>query len=275
MTKKLAVTAVVMFAIIVGLIAALFFGSHPEKEKTKMETSVVENTTPAPASKSTESSAATATPEATSSPAAGEVNGVLDSRFTDTSSTLLLANKKHALPDGYEPSDLTPVTVPANKSGILMRAEAVNALKEMFDAASADGVTLLAGSGYRSEAYQRQLYDGYVAQYGTARADAISSRPGYSDHQTGLALDISDHDGATFLTSAMENTPEGQWLYKHAHEYGFILRYPKGKEAITGYAFEPWHYRYVGKEWSEKIYAVSPDETFEEYFGVSGGDYAN
>lgn len=269
MTKKLAVTAVVMFVIIVGLIAALFFGSHPEKETTKMETSVVENATPEP------SESAEASPSASPTPTAGEVNGVLDAKFTDTSSTLLLANKKHALPDGYEPSDLTPVTVPANKTGILMRAEAVNALKEMFDAASADGVTLLAGSGYRSEAYQRQLYDGYVAQYGTARADAISSRPGYSDHQTGLAIDISDHDGATFLNQSMENTPEGQWLYQHAHEYGFILRYPKGKESITGYSFEPWHYRYVGKEWSEKIYAVSPDESFEEYFGVSGGDYAN
>lgn len=269
MTKKLIVTVIVMLAVIVGLLTGMFFHSHGGKETEKMETSVVENTTPAPSN--------SAEPEVSASPTptAGEVNGVLDPQFTDTNSTLLLANKKHALPDGYEPSDLTPVTVAANKSGILMRAEAVTALKEMFDAAAADGVTLVAGSGYRSEAYQRQLYDGYVARYGAATADTISSRPGYSDHQTGLALDISDHDGATFLSQSMENTPEGQWLYQHAHEYGFILRYPKGKEAITGYAFEPWHYRYVGKEWSEKIYAVSPDETFEEYFGVSGGDYAN
>lgn len=154
-----------------------------------------------------------------------------------------------------------------------MRDEAATALENMFTAAGNDGITLVACSGYRSAVYQDQLYSGYVQSYGTATADSISSRPGYSDHQTGLAMDIGDHDQATVFTTDMKNTPEGQWLYTHAHEYGFVLRYPEGKEYITGYSFEPWHYRYVGIAVAEAMYAISPDETLEEYLGVSGGDY--
>ena len=132
---------------------------------------------------------------------------------------------------------------------------------------------LILGSAYRSEDYQATLYNGYVEQYGQAEADTISSRPGYSDHQTGLAADISDHDGATYLTQDMEYTPEGEWLKDHAHEYGFIMRYPKGKEDITGYAYEPWHFRYIGVDYATAIYNVDEFYSFEEYFGVEGGDY--
>lgn len=193
--------------------------------------------------------------------------------FTDVNSILLCANKKHKLPAGYEPADLVVPNVPMNYSGTTMRREAASALERMFAGARNAGITLRLGSGYRSEAYQRTLYNGYVAQYGAAVADTISSRPGYSDHQTGLAADISDHDGRTYLTEAMENTPEGRWLRDHAHEYGFIMRYPKGKQAITGYAYEPWHFRYVGVSNATAIYNVSVWYTFEEYFGVEGGDY--
>jgi LAS superfamily LD-carboxypeptidase LdcB len=138
----------------------------------------------------------------------------------------------------------------------------------MFAAAARSGITLRLGSAYRSEALQNQLYWGYVAQYGQATADTISSRPGYSDHQTGLAADISDHDGATYLTQAMEYTPEGIWLRDHAHEYGFIMRYPEGKEAVTGYAYQPWHYRYIGKDVAKAIHEAGENYTLEEYYKI-------
>lgn len=261
MTKKLLITCIVLFLVVIGLAGYLFFGKDNKKEEETADTNTKVKET--------------ATPEPTATPYVGEVNGVLNPEFTDTDSLLLLANKKHPLPEGYAPDDLVIPDVETNGNTVYMRQEAADALKEMFTAAASDGVTLLAGSGYRSEDYQRTLYNGYVQQYGVETADTISSRPGYSDHQTGLALDISDHDGATYLRQDMENTPEGQWLKDHAHEYGFIMRYPKGKQDITGYAYEPWHFRYVGKEWSEKIYSKGEFESFEEYFNVSGGDYAN
>ena len=193
--------------------------------------------------------------------------------FSDTGSLLLLANKKHPLPEGYEPSDLREPNVPMVYGSAPLRDEAASALEEMFAAAANDGVTLILGSGYRSQEYQDQLYSGYSAEYGWEVADTISSRPGYSDHQTGLAADISDHDGATYLTQDMEYAPEGIWLKDHAHEYGFIMRYPKGKDAVTGYAYEPWHFRYIGRDYAAAVWNVDEFYTFEEYFGVEGGDY--
>lgn len=190
----------------------------------------------------------------------------------NTDSILVVANKKNALPDGYEPSDLRVVNTP-NTNNWKMRDEAATALEEMFAAAKEDGITLIACSGYRSQSYQVTLYNSYVSKYGRATADTISSRPGYSDHQTGLAMDIGDHDQATVFSSDMQYTPEGEWLYKNAHNYGFILRYPKGKDDITGYTFEPWHYRYIGVEDATKLYNISPDYTLEEYLGVEGGYY--
>lgn len=199
---------------------------------------------------------------------------ITENRDTEDNYTdiLYVANKKHSLPYDYEPSDLRAVNVNSSENW-QMRDEAASALEKMFSEASKDGITLVACSGYRSAVYQDQLYSGYVKSYGTEVADSISSRPGYSDHQTGLAMDIGDHDEATVFTTDMENTPEGEWLYTNAHLYGFVLRYPDGKESVTGYAFEPWHYRYVGVETATAMYSISPDETMEEYLGVTGGDY--
>ena len=197
----------------------------------------------------------------------------LSGEFSDPYSLLVVANKKYALDYYFEPTDLRVVNATGNRTHYL-RDCAASALESMFAAAAQEGITLVTCSSYRSASYQASLYNNYVAMYGTATADTISARPGYSDHQTGLAADIGDHDQATVFTQAMENTVEGQWLYAHAHEYGFILRYPKGKEWITGYSFEPWHYRYVGVDYATAIYNVSPDCTLEEYFGIEGGDYA-
>ena len=192
--------------------------------------------------------------------------------FTSADSLLILANKSHKLPAGYVPEDLT-WSVDCGTGSCYMREPAAAALQEMFAAAANDGVNLTLLSAYRSEDYQAQLYNGYVASYGTERADRISSRPGYSDHQTGLAADIgsSTNSAADLNAEEFKATVEGQWLYEHAHEYGFIERYPDGKEEITGYGFESWHFRYVGVDYAAAIYNVDPDETFEEYFNVTGG----
>lgn len=198
--------------------------------------------------------------------------------FSDTDSLLLLANKKHRLPKGYEPSDLVAVTIGTTNSDVTMRKEASQALTRMAADAKEDGVELKISSAYRSESYQSALYSQYESQYGTQRADAISSRPGYSDHQTGLACDFVEGDGSFDgynFEKAFEDTKSGKWLAKNAHLYGFILRYPEGKQDITGYTYEPWHFRYIGVEYATKIYEAGPSETFEEYFHQEGGDYAD
>lgn len=261
MTKKLSLLGIILFIIVCGTVGCVLIKSdafHPAPTVSEGE--------------GTSSEEIESNQEEESS-AIKEQDSEQDDRFFNTNSLLIIANKKHALPEGYEPSDLRQVNVPINTNQWQMREEAASALEKMFAAAAEDGITLSACSGYRSEAYQSELYNSYVQKYSVERADAISSRPGYSDHQTGLAMDIGDHDQATVFTEAMENTPEGQWLYVHAHEYGFILRYPNGKEEITGYAYEPWHYRYVGVEPATAIYTVSPDETMEEYFKLAGGNY--
>jgi len=120
-------------------------------------------------------------------------------------------------------------------------------------------------SGFRSYATQAQLYQSYVNQEGQAAADRYSARPGYSEHQTGLAFDVIGTDG-----QLVEDSSAAQWLLEHAPDYGFVVRYPRGKESITGYMHEEWHLRYIGKE--AKDIAAS-GLTLEEYYGFDGGDY--
>lgn len=156
---------------------------------------------------------------------------------------VLLVNKKHALPQNYGGMD----------------SNAYAALQQLQAGAEAAGYSMPLISGYRSYAYQASLYNSYVAQDGQALADTYSARPGHSEHQSGLAFDI----GA--LDNGYGNTPDGRWLYAHCADYGFIIRYPAGKESITGYQYEPWHVRYVGKEIASQIMAQGI--TLEEYLG--------
>ena len=196
-----------------------------------------------------------------------------ESAFTDTDSLLLVANKVHKLPEGYEPEDLVNVNDYGGHGTIApyMRLEAAEALAEMTEAAMNEaGIYLSFSSAYRSESYQASLYNGYVAKYGVETADTISSRPGYSDHQTGLACDFIEGGDADF-TEDFEYTSSGEWLRENAHRFGFIMRYPKGKDDTTGYAYEPWHFRYVGVDTATAIYNVDEYESFEEYFNVAGG----
>jgi D-alanyl-D-alanine carboxypeptidase len=183
----------------------------------------------------------------------------------------VLVNKVRMLPDGYKPSDLVEPNVPfiftekAEKR--LMRKEAAQALEQMFAGAKKGGIFLAGVSGYRSYETQKGLFDYYVKTQGEATARRYSAEPGYSEHQTGLAMDISGSTGKCAADDCFADTPEAKWLAAHAPEYGFIIRYPKGKEAITGYSYEPWHVRYLGKALAQKVAASGL--TYEEYQGTA------
>ncbi len=202
-------------------------------------------------------------------------NKIDSSECHNVNSLYIIANKSNPLPEGYEPDDLVPVEgVPASRSDWKMRKPCFDAYVKLVRAAEKDGVRVSCGSAYRSAAYQKELWQSYANQDGPDKADTYSSRPGHSDHQTGLCVDVVQGDGVldgVNFEREFANCEVGKWMRAHAHEYGFILRYPEGKDEITGYIFEPWHYRYVGEELAKEMYEISPDLTMEEYFNVSGG----
>ncbi|MCC3277708.1 D-alanyl-D-alanine carboxypeptidase family protein [Arthrobacter sp. zg-Y40] len=168
--------------------------------------------------------------------------GTVASQDTDDpASIFVLVNKQHALaPADYRPEDLVSV------DGSSLRAEAAEAFGAMQAAAAKEGVGLKMVSAFRSFDTQSSLYRGYVEQHGSEQADTFSARPGFSEHQTGLALDIADAGGTCTLQACFESTAAGTWAASNASDYGFIIRYPAGSEAVTGYSYEPWHLRYVG-----------------------------
>lgn len=188
--------------------------------------------------------------------------------FNSASSLQVVVNKHRQLnPAAYVPGQL--VRVQAER----LRAPAADAYKQFAKAAKAAGVTILPISGYRSFSQQASLYDSYVRQYGQATADTLSARPGYSEHQTGLAMDIGNASGICALQACFANTPAGQWAAGHGWEYGFIIRYPAGAGATTGYTYEPWHLRYVGRAIAEDMHWTGIS-TLEEYFGLEAApDY--
>lgn len=180
----------------------------------------------------------------------------------------ILVNKSHPLPDDYVPPDLVPVDVPfayiRDDRRNYLRKPAALALENMFRDAAAAGMDLTAVSGYRSFERQREIYESNLAVKGPEHTRLYSAEAGKSEHQTGLAMDISTPSIHSGLTTDFEATPEGIWLRENAPDYGFILRYPSGKEGITGYAFEPWHFRYIGK--IPAGYITARRITLEEYY---------
>lgn len=165
---------------------------------------------------------------------------------------ILVANKKYPLPEDFAPGE---------------SKEARAAFDEMAAEAALSGFNLTAFSTYRSYDYQVTLYNRYADRDGKEAADRYSARPGYSEHQTGLAFDIGEQNHEKhWASSSFGETEAGKWLLANAHRYGFILRYPKNKEEITGYMHEAWHFRYVGKSISDEIF--KKNITLEEYLGV-------
>lgn len=169
----------------------------------------------------------------------------------------MVVNKKHKLPADYNPGE--------NPNAGEKVRELIQKMQELGFSISNQY------SGFRSYEYQTKLYQNYVNKDGKEAADTYSARPGYSEHQTGLAFDILNGAGG-LLGENPQDEKAIEWLHSHAHEYGFIVRFQKGKEAITGYQAEAWHLRYVG-DIAEKIY--TSNLTLEEYFGVEGGNYAD
>lgn len=161
---------------------------------------------------------------------------------------VMIVNKTYSLPSDYGPGDLTD--------------ECWAAFRELQDAAASEqGLSMYVVSGYRSYSTQDGLYNRYVSQDGQAAADTYSARPGHSEHQTGLAIDVNS------VSYSFANTAEGQWLAANAHRFGFIIRYPESKQSVTGYMYEPWHIRYVGKTLAPKVYESGL--CLEEYFGIT------
>lgn len=195
---------------------------------------------------------------------------------SDPASPWVVVNKKNPVaPVTYTPIDLRKPLVPLRVPGaneMQLRDEAATALEKMFADAKVAGVTVQVSTAYRGYAYQKTLYDGYVATQGQANADTVSARPGYSEHQTGWAVDIRSVPDICGLEACFGNTAEGKWLAANAYKYGYLLRYPSDKVTVTGYNYEPWHFRYIGSSLSQELYKQQVT-TLEEFFAVPGGDY--
>lgn len=182
-----------------------------------------------------------------------------EAKYLNTFYTLV--NKYNYLRDDFVPNNLVEMTLPYSKEGIYLVEEARDNFYKLVDKAKEEGLTIRAISAYRGYTYQKRLYDKYVEADGVNKADTYSARPGFSDHQTGLAIDV---DNTISSFENFTNTREYQWMLDNSYKYGFILRYPSGKESITTYQFESWHYRYVGLKLAKKIKASNL--TFDEYF---------
>lgn len=172
---------------------------------------------------------------------------------------IMIVNKTYSLPKSFR----APNSDGYEFCTTCLTQETLDAFNEMQADASALGLNLYISSGFRSYTYQENLYNNYVAQDGMEAADTYSARPGHSEHQTGLAFDLNTID------DSFAYTPEGKWVHDNCQKYGLILRYPKGKENLTGYQYESWHLRYVGKELAEKLYNNGEWITLEEYYNLT------
>ncbi len=178
-----------------------------------------------------------------------------------TQGTLILINKFNHIDKKYTPKNIIAISNQYAYGNNSITEEAFKNFKEMFYAAKKEDLTLIITSSYRDYETQDKLWNQYSNAYGDEYADSVSARAGYSEHQSGYALDIVTYNS---VMNDFEETDEFKWLQKHAHEYGFILRYPKGKEYLTGYDYESWHYRYVGKDAAKSI--KEKGITFDEYY---------
>jgi len=183
---------------------------------------------------------------------------------------LILVNRTNPLPSDYAPEDLIRPGVIFDTDGDLekhyLREPAAYALEGLFDHAARNGLYLAAISGYRSYGRQKEIYDNNLKTKGFEHTNMYSAKPGQSEHQTGLAMDISTCLINYDLDEAFADTKEGKWVEKNCHHFGFILRYPKNKTKITGYAYEPWHLRYVGSQAALKM--TNMQLTLEEYHAI-------
>lgn len=175
---------------------------------------------------------------------------------------VLIANKTYALPQDFIPTN-PDQPVNADRSSTCLDKTLMSAWKIMLKDATAKGLNIYISSGYRSYNYQVNVYNRYVQSDGAAKADTYSSRPGNSEHQTGLCFDLNT------IEDSFQYTNEGKWVNDNCYKYGFCIRFPKGKDSATGYQYESWHLRYVGVDLATKLYNNGDWLSLEEYFGIT------
>jgi D-alanyl-D-alanine carboxypeptidase len=256
--RRRVIAVLILAAVFVGVLVGSIYllAPHPQ------EVDVAE--TPSPSSTPTPSSSPTPRPDA-------PLKLTFDKRqfsIDDPASFWVVVNKLRPLnPVDYVAPDLVDVPV-AYVYAPKLRADASAAVVQMFaDFTAETGLEMQSQSAYRSYSAQVSTYNNWVSQLGQEGADLTSARPGHSEHQTGLAIDISAKPAVCSLDQCFADTPQGTWLAANAYKYGFVLRYPDGYTDITGYEFEPWHYRYVGVELATE-YVASGATTLEEFFGL-------
>jgi D-alanyl-D-alanine carboxypeptidase len=177
---------------------------------------------------------------------------------------LYIVDKQHTLSASYVPPDLVPLTtVRTTTPKQMVRRVVLPHLEKLIADAKAAGFELAVTSAYRSYSEQEATHAYWVRIEGEAAADRVSAQAGQSEHQLGLALDLTSAGAGFILSENFGSLPEGKWLRENAHRYGFIIRYPEGKESVTGYAYEPWHIRYVGEEAATAIFQQGI--TLDEY----------
>lgn len=184
----------------------------------------------------------------------------------------ILVNQEHPLSKDYVPSNL--VITDNNEHNFhhykdqnlkpMVHEVVFEKFKKLREDASMNGVFVIIDSGYRSYEYQKEVFDSLVSEKGLEYSKKFVAQPGCSEHQTGLAFDFAILRNGVYSDDIKEEDKESKWMKENAYRYGFILRYPKGKESITGYSFEPWHYRYVGEDLAK--YIDENNLTLEEYF---------
>lgn len=180
---------------------------------------------------------------------------------TNLNNINILVNKYISLPKDYIPNNLEEIDINYALPGMKLVKDAKNAFESMAKDAKKENLTIIAMSTYRSYEYQKNLYSNYVNKDGVEKANQYSAKPGHSEHQTALAVDIYNKEKPY---TEFENTKEFLWMQENAYKYGFILRYPKYKTHITGYQYEAWHYRYIGTDIAEYIH--KNDLTYDEYY---------
>lgn len=181
------------------------------------------------------------------------------------SSINILVNKQYFLSNNYIPSDLVKLDIKYSNEFKYVRKEVKKHFEQMSIDAEKEGFILVGVSAFRSYKYQEELYQYYVNKHGLEYADKCSARPGHSEHQTGLSIDVMGENNDYDM---FDDTKTFIWVKNNAHKYGFILRYPKGKEYITGFKYEPWHYRYVGVDTATYLY--NNNLVLEEYLEKNG-----
>lgn len=247
-SKKLGLVALITL-LLCTIVAILWF---PKRASPSPPVSKIEATKDSPKTATPDKKLVPAPPDETFNRQAYSLD--------DPTSLWVVVNKARPLPSNYVPAELTAAGV----GGGQLRSQAVVALNKLNNGVQLSGLGLKVISAYRSYAAQSSVYNGYVTRDGQAQADTYSARPGYSEHQTGWAVDVGNKNGSCDLQICFGQTALGVWLSNHAAEYGFIIRYPQDQP--TGYQYEPWHLRYVGVELAKQLYTNK--QTMEMFFGL-------